>query len=58
MTLNEILVILQNRMVALTEARKGAVASGDLESVVRIDGDILTTLTSIERIATTINETQ
>lgn len=50
MTIDEVLVILQNRLITLTEARKAAVNVGDLERVVQIDGDLLTTVTSIEKI--------
>lgn len=53
MTIDEVLVILQNRLITLTEARKSAVAAGDLERVVQIDGDLLSTVTSIEKIKLT-----
>ena len=50
MTLNDVLVILQNRMINLEETRKLAVSSGSLDQVVSIDGDILSTQLSIEQI--------
>lgn len=51
MTLNEILIILQNRVIALNESKKMAVSSGDLQKTVEIDNDLITTLTSIELIS-------
>lgn len=48
MKIEEILIILQNRLITLTEARKSAAAAGDLERVVQIDGDLLTTVSTIE----------
>jgi hypothetical protein len=47
MTIKELIVILENRMLALTEARKTAVNSGDAEKVVQIDHDLLTTEQSL-----------
>lgn len=52
MTLTEVLLILQNRMIALDQARKAAVSSGDLANIIKIDEDILTTQSSIQRIQT------
>ena len=54
MTLNEILLIMQNRILTLNEARKAAVTAGDLERVTQIESDLLTTLTSIEQMKITI----
>ena len=50
MTLEEILVILQNRKIALIESKKAATASGDLERVVIINNDLDSTINSIESI--------
>lgn len=50
MTIDEVLIILQNRLITLSEARKAAVNVGDLERVVQIDGDLLSTVTTIEKI--------
>lgn len=50
MTLHEILLIMQNRIISLNEARKAAVVAGDLERVTQIDTDLLTTWSSIEKI--------
>ena len=50
MTLDQILVILQNRKVALVESKKAAIASGDFERVVIIDNDLDSTINSIESI--------
>jgi hypothetical protein len=55
MTLDEVLVIMNNRVITLGEARKAAVASGDLEKVIQIDGDLVTTFTTIDRLKNTIN---
>lgn len=57
MTLNEVLVIMQNRIVTLNEARKAAATAGDLDRVNQVDGDLLTTLSTIERLKETINLT-
>lgn len=54
MTLNEILQIMQNRIIALNEARKAAVNAGDLERVVQIDSDLVTTKTVIAQLQTTM----
>lgn len=50
MTLNEILSIMQNRIIALNEARRSAANSGDLDGVVKIDSELVTTHSSIEKI--------
>jgi hypothetical protein len=50
MTLNEVLIILQNRLINLQETRKLAVSSGNLEQVASIDNDIGTTLISIDQL--------
>lgn len=55
MTLEEIIIILQNRIITLSEARKRAVANGDLDGVVKIDADLLTTENAILSIQTVIN---
>lgn len=57
MTLHEILMIMQNRIISLNEARKAAYVSGDLERVTQIDTDLVTTWTSIEKIKNTIELT-
>jgi hypothetical protein len=50
MKIDELLVIMQNRLLTLNEAKKAAQIAGDLERIVQIDGDLLTTITSIEQI--------
>jgi hypothetical protein len=50
MRIQELLIILQNRLIALTEARKSALAAGDPEKVIQIDNDLLTTNISIDQI--------
>lgn len=57
MTLNEVLNILNNRLITLNEARKTAYAAGDLEQVVKIDADLTSTVTSIENLRKTIEVT-
>lgn len=54
MRLDELLVIMQNRLLTLNEARKAAVNAGDLERVVQLDSDLLSTVTSIEQLKKTI----
>jgi hypothetical protein len=54
MRLDELLVIMQNRLLTLNEARKAAVSAGDLERVVQLDGDLLSTVSSIEQLKKTI----
>jgi hypothetical protein len=50
MTVQELLVIMQNRLLTLNEARKSAINLGDLEQVNRIDGDLITTYATVEKI--------
>lgn len=57
MTLHEILMIMQNRIIALNEARKAAYSAGDLERVTQIDTDLATTYTSIEKLKSTMELT-
>lgn len=54
MTLNDILFIMQNRLIALSEARRLAVSSGDLDRVSQIDIDITTTQTVIQQLQHTM----
>lgn len=50
MTLQELITIMQNRLITLNEAKKSATAAGDLEQLVKIDGDILTTTVVIQQL--------
>jgi len=50
MTLDELLVILQNKMFTLQETRKLAVNSGSLAQVLSIDADLSTTELTIQQI--------
>jgi hypothetical protein len=43
MTISELVVILQNRLLSLNEARRVAVNSGDPEKITQIDADIIST---------------
>jgi hypothetical protein len=49
MTIQELIIILQNRVLALNEARKHAANSGDPERVVQIDNDLITTNISLDQ---------
>jgi hypothetical protein len=57
MTLHEVLVIMNNRVITLGEARKAAVAAGDLEKVIQIDGDLMSTFTTIDQLKNSIELT-
>jgi hypothetical protein len=50
MKLDYLLTIMQNRILTLTEARKAAVTSGDIERVAQLDADLLTTEDTVEKI--------
>ena len=52
MKLDYLLTIMQNRILTLTEARKAAVTSGDIERVAQLDADLLTTEDTVEKIKT------
>lgn len=58
MTLNEVLNILNNRLIALNEARKTAYNNGDLDNVVKIDADLINTVSTIENLKASIAATQ
>jgi hypothetical protein len=50
MKLDEVMKILENRVLTLTQARQGAVNSGDLNQVNLIDADLLSTTNTIEHL--------
>lgn len=50
MQVNEILSILQNRLIALTESRVQAVNSGNLELVITLDTNIAQTQLTISQL--------
>lgn len=50
MTLQELITIMQNRLITLNEAKKAATAAGDLERLIQIDGDVLTTTIVIQQL--------
>jgi hypothetical protein len=54
MKLDELLHIMENRVLTLTEARRIAVSSGDIASVEKIDGDLHTTHTTVAQLKITI----
>lgn len=55
MTLEEVLIVMQNRVISLKTARTSSVNSGDLDSVIKIDNDLITTMSSIEKIKDILN---
>lgn len=54
MKLDEVLHIMENRVLTLNEARRLAVNSGDITNVEKIDGDLSTTMTTINQLKITI----
>jgi hypothetical protein len=54
MKLDELLHIMENRVLTLTEARRLAVSSGDIVNVEKIDGDLHTTLTTVNQLRITV----
>lgn len=58
MHLHQIYALLNNRMSALVEARKSAAAAGELDRLVQIDSDILSTQSSISQIRKSIESDQ
>lgn len=54
MTINEILIIMKNRLQKLRDARINSVDNGDLENVIKIDIDIISTTITIEEITNAI----
>lgn len=50
MTLNDLLVIMQNRALNLAEAKKHATINGDVHRIIEIDADIITTNISIDQL--------
>ena len=55
MTLQELITIMQNRLITLTEAKKAAVQAGDVQRVSQIDNDLTTTLITIEQLQKSLN---
>ena len=55
MTLQELITIMQNRLITLTEAKKAAVQAGDVQRVSQIDDDLTTTLITIEQLQKSLN---
>lgn len=50
MTLQEIIFIMDNRLINLTETRKAAVSSGLIDQITLLDSDILTTTGTIQQL--------
>lgn len=55
MTLEEVLIVMQNRVISLKTARISSVNAGDLDNVIKIDNDLITTMSSIEKIKEILN---
>jgi hypothetical protein len=54
MKTEEVLFIMQNREITLNNARIAAVNSGDIETVMQIDGDLLSTQVVVHQIKASI----
>jgi len=50
MKLQDILIIMQNRLLNLTEARKSALSTGNLEMLANIDADITSTELTVQQL--------
>lgn len=57
MTLNDLIVIMSNRLVTLNEIKKQSIVTGDLSQVVIVENDILTTETTLNTLKT-ISQTE
>lgn len=55
MKLEEIMVIMENRMLSLNDNRKSAVDSGDIDRVSKIDADLVSTQTTIDQLKITLH---
>lgn len=55
MTIQELIVIMENRLINLKETRKNAVASGLIDQVIQLDADIESTTTTIATLCATRN---
>jgi hypothetical protein len=56
MKLDEILTIMQNRLITLSESKKVALISGDVARVSEIDADIVSTTVTIDQIKEILNK--
>jgi hypothetical protein len=50
MTLNELLIIMENRLLSLHQAKVSAALAGEPDKVVQIEADITSTKTSVAQI--------
>lgn len=50
MTVDDLIRLLENRILTLNEAKKSAFTAGDLERVIQIELDLLTTQSSITQL--------
>ena len=55
MKIEQVLAILQNRVVTLNSLKSSATGSGDLEKVIQVENELSDTLDTIEKIKNTIN---
>jgi hypothetical protein len=58
MHLHQIYALLNNRMTSLVEAKKAAIATGEIDRIVQIDSDILSTQSSISQIRKSMESDQ
>jgi hypothetical protein len=54
MKIEEVMIIMQNRMISLTDIRKGAADSGDIDIINKIDADLMSTQTTIDQLKLTL----
>jgi hypothetical protein len=54
MKLEEVMVIMQNRMISLNDIRNGAACSGDIDIINKIDADLMSTQTTIDQLKITL----
>ena len=52
MNLEEIIVVLQNKVTALENAKSASIANGDMSPLAQLDVEIISTQESLEKIKT------
>ena len=56
MTLEELITIMNNRVLTLNDAKIHATSIGDLPQIIQLEGDLLTTLATIHKLEEVIKE--
>lgn len=56
MTLEDLVTIMNNRVLTLSEAKRHATSVGDLPQVIQLEGDLLTTLSTLHKLKETTKE--